>query len=148
MSRLLRAFHPEALGLEWRQLLAARPHIYVPPPAVGFTSTAPDGTDQVSQQSDAATVTLWRANSPGTFQVRVATTPSPAVGVNVAAVDQTVTFAKGENNATVTVPIITGAPNPGEVDVELTLNPAQPLTDLAGNEVGGLGIFIGPLVPR
>ena len=48
---------------------------------------------------------------------------SPAVGVNVGAVDQTVTFANGERGAAVIVPILSGAPNPGEVDVSLTITP-------------------------
>ena len=47
---------------------------------------------------------------------------SPAVGVNVGAVDQTVTFANGQIEAAVTVPILSGAPNPGEVDVNLTIS--------------------------
>ena len=37
------------------------------------------------------------------------------------AVDQTVTFANGQSQAAVTVPILSGAPNPGEVDVNLTM---------------------------
>jgi hypothetical protein len=44
------------------------------------------------------------------------------VGVNVGAVDQTVTFANGQMDAAVTVPILSGAPNPGEVDVNLTIS--------------------------
>jgi hypothetical protein len=44
------------------------------------------------------------------------------VGVNVGAVDQTVTFANGQLDAAVTVPILSGAPNPGEVDVNLTIS--------------------------
>jgi hypothetical protein len=44
------------------------------------------------------------------------------VGVNVGAVDQTVTFADGQIDAAVTVPILSGAPNPGEVDVNLTIS--------------------------
>ena len=38
----------------------------------------------------------------------------------MAAVDQTVTFANGQSQVAVTVPILAGAPNPGEVDVNLT----------------------------
>jgi hypothetical protein len=65
------------------------------------------------------------------LQVVVATDPSsPAVGVNVGAVDQTVTFANGASQATVTVPILAGAPNPGEVDVDLTITPIDPPPDL------------------
>ena len=36
--------------------------------------------------------------------------------------DQTVTFANGQIDAAVTVPILSGAPNPGEVDVNLTIS--------------------------
>jgi hypothetical protein len=41
----------------------------------------------------------------------------------VAAVDQTVTFARGQSQAAVRVPILTGAANPGEMDVTLTATP-------------------------
>ena len=59
----------------------------------------------------------------GRLQVQVTTdASSPAVGVNVGAVDQTVTFAKGQMDAAVTVPLLSGAPNPGEVDVNLTIS--------------------------
>lgn len=59
--------------------------------------------------------------------VRVTTDPSsPAVGVNVGAVNQTVTFAAGQFQAAVNVPIIAGAPNTGEVDVQLYLTPVDP----------------------
>jgi hypothetical protein len=70
-----------------------------------------------------ATVVLTRNNNRGRLQVQVTTDPSsPAVGVNVGAVDQTVTFAKGQMDAALTVPILSGAPNPGEVDVNLTIS--------------------------
>jgi hypothetical protein len=64
-------------------------------------------------------------------QVRVTTDPSsPAVGVNVAPVDQIVTFApsqaSGQTDVSLSVPILAGAPNPGEVDVALTLTPIDP----------------------
>jgi hypothetical protein len=66
-------------------------------------------------------------------QVRVTTVPSsgasftpPSVGVNVAHVDQIVTFAPGQTDASVSVPILAGAPNPGEVDVPLTVTPIDP----------------------
>ncbi len=61
------------------------------------------------------------------MQVRVTTDPSsPAVGVNVGAVDSTVTFANHKKNATVTVPLLSGASNPGEVDVNLIITPVSP----------------------
>ena len=65
-------------------------------------------------------MTLSRSDTVGSLQVEVTTDPSsPYVGVNVGAVDQTVTFADGQSQATLTVPILAGAPNPGEVDVYL-----------------------------
>ena len=54
---------------------------------------------------------------PTRLQVEVKTDPSPAVGVNVGAVDQTVTFARGQSQAAVRVPILAGASEPREVDV-------------------------------
>jgi hypothetical protein len=50
--------------------------------------------------------------------------------VNVGAVNQTVTFAPNQTSAMLTVPIIAGAPNPGEVDVNLTITPVDPSPDL------------------
>jgi hypothetical protein len=77
----------------------------------------------VGQQDRVATVILARNENIGRLQVQVSTDPSsPAVGVNVGAVDQTVTFANGQATAAVTVPILSGAPNPGEVDVNLTIS--------------------------
>jgi hypothetical protein len=65
----------------------------------------------------------------------VATDPSsPAVGVNVGAVHQTVTFDWNTPDAPVTVPILAGAPNPGEVDVTLTITPIDPPPNL---KIGG-----------
>ena len=67
---------------------------------------------------------LIRNQNIGRLKVQVTTDPaSPAVGVNVGAVDQTVTFANGQMSTAVTVPILSGAPNPGEVDVNLTISP-------------------------
>jgi hypothetical protein len=120
-------------------LLAARPAPRIPVaqhPVVGFAELS----NVVSQQSDTATVTLyngWLARGAGTpqastgpLQVRLATAPSPAIGVNLQAVDQIVTFVEGEDRKSVTVPIITGAPNSGEVDVTLTLTLVEGPPDL------------------
>jgi hypothetical protein len=61
------------------------------------------------------------------LQVQVTTdASSPYVGVNVGAVNQIVTFPSGQLDAVLTVPIIAGAPNPGEVDVKLTMTPVDP----------------------
>ena len=81
----------------------------------------------------------------GTLQVQVATDPSsPAVGVNLPAVNQTVTFAGSEiqnqDFASVTIPTNAGAPNAGEVDVNLTITPIGP--------PGGVTVPGGPLELR
>jgi hypothetical protein len=142
MDRPLRAFQPAAVPLEGRILLA---HVHKLPPAETTQATQYDGsveflgapnsagiTQQVVQQGSEVTVWL-QGNADGPVQVIVATDPSsPAVGVNLPAVNQTVTF--GANNPThfthgqysVTVPTIAGAPNPGEVDVNLTITPIDP----------------------
>jgi hypothetical protein len=90
-------------------------------------------TQAVVQQGDEATVWLGRSALDGTLQVQVATDPSsPAVGVNLPAVNQTATFAAGQNYTedqtltSVTIPTTVGAPNPGEVDVFLTITPIDP----------------------
>jgi hypothetical protein len=81
----------------------------------------------VTQRAGEATVMLSRSSIAGILQVRVTTDPlSPVVGVNVGAVDQTVTFANGQSEAAVTVPILPGAPNPGAVDVDLIIDPVGP----------------------
>ena len=105
-----------------------------------------ESSQVVTQQDGEATVTL-SLSQPGTgrLQVQVTTDPSsPAVGVNVGAVDQTVTFANGQFEAAVTVPILSGAPNPGEVDVNLTISSVDPPPDLTylgavGAEDPGVG---------
>ncbi len=137
MCRPRREFRAESFALEGRLLLAILPQINVPP-TVGFEGTTIPGTTKLSQvvmqQDGEATVSLSGYIQPGTgtLQVVVATDPSsPAVGVNVGAVDQTVTFANGSSQATVTVPILAGAPNPGEVDVNLTITPIDPPPDLS-----------------
>jgi hypothetical protein len=87
------------------------------------TTTTTTPTQLVGQQDGVATVVLTRNDNRGRLQVQVTTDPSsPAVGVNVGAVDQTVTFANGQMDAAATVPILAGAPNPGEVDVNLTIS--------------------------
>jgi hypothetical protein len=114
-------------------------------PVVGFEGTSVPSTTTmttkgttklsqvVTQQDGEATVSLSGYVQPGsgTLQVVVATDPSsPAVGVNVGAVDQTLTFGNGGSKADVSVPILAGAPNPGEVDVNLTITPIDPPPDL------------------
>ena len=94
----------------------------------GFTSPGSASLmEVVGQQDGPATVMLTRSNGTGKVQVQVTTDPSsPAVGVNVGAVNQTVTFPKNQKIATFTVPILAGAPNPGEVDVNLDVTPITP----------------------
>jgi hypothetical protein len=151
MTRRLRAFQPAAVPLEGRILLAHMhksplstimppPTITPPPPDYGnvmfLGASSPGGImQQVVQQGSAATVWLG-GSTDGPVQVKVATDPSsPAVGVNLPAVNQTVTIA-GTQRAVVlnlasgqyplTIPTIAGAPNPGEVDVDLTITPINP----------------------
>jgi hypothetical protein len=149
MTRLLRAFEPAAVPLEGRILLAhvhkSLPVTITPPPpdygnVMFLGASTPAGvTQQVVQQGSEATVWLG-AYTDGPVQVKVATDPSsPAVGVNLPALNQTVNLA-GNQRATVlniangqysvTVPTIAGAPNPGEVDVDLTITPIDPTPGL------------------
>jgi len=105
--------------------------------------------EQTVPQGGQATVTL-RTNATGTQQFQVTTDPSsPAVGVNLPAFNQTVTFANNQGSATpleryfmrksisvtfannqesatLSIPTTAGAPNPGEVDVDLTITPIDP----------------------
>jgi hypothetical protein len=85
----------------------------------------------VTQQAGKATVTLSRTDTAGPLQVEVTADELP-VG-NVGAVDQTVTFAPGQSLATVSVPIIAGAPNPGAVDATLAIKPVNSTDPLPGN---------------
>ncbi len=95
-------------------------------------SSAGTTRQQVVQQGGEATVWLQRTTFAGPLQVQVATDPSsPAVGVNLPAVNQTVTIAGGQNVASVTIPTNAGAPNPGEVDVNLTITPIYPPANIA-----------------
>jgi hypothetical protein len=88
--------------------------------------------EQVVQQGGEAIVWLQRTTFTGPLQVQVATDPSsPAVGVNLPAVNQTVTIAGGQNVASVIIPTNVGAPNPGEVDVNLTITPIYPTANIA-----------------
>jgi hypothetical protein len=136
MKRSLRAFSATVFKLEERALLAT----LTPPPAPPTSTTYDVGfsavTQEVSQQSSVATVILSRGIATGGgslpfLQVQVTTdSSSPYVGVNVGAVNQTVTFAPNQIDAMLTVPIVAGAPNPGEVDVNLTVTPVDPSPDL------------------
>jgi hypothetical protein len=140
MSRPRREFRADSLALEGRLLLAMAHHNVAPPMVYfegGDTIQGIKGIQEiyqvVTQQDGEATVTLsgFVAPGAGTLQVVVATDPSsPEVGVNVGVVDQTLTFANGNSSATVTVPILAGAPNPGEVDVTLTATPINPPPNL------------------
>ncbi len=116
---LPRAVRIDLHELEGRSLLAALPVATVTPepaPLVLFDGISPPGTSQVtqvvSQQASTATLILSHPINFSSLQVEVTTDPSPAVGVNVAAVDQTVTFAKHQTFAAISVPILAGAANP------------------------------------
>jgi hypothetical protein len=149
MDRQLRGFQPAVRPLEGRILMARvhaplSPTVAVAPVAiatvatslgsVGFLGTPSSAgiTQQVVQQGGEATVWLRRRSTDGSSQVQVTTDPSsPAVGVNLPAVNQTVTFDEqsssgGASFGSVTIPTNAGAPNPGEVDVNLTITSIDP----------------------
>ncbi len=142
MCRPSREFRVEPFELEGR-LLLSKVHDSIPvkeyvhfsnaaSPVLTPGSTSP--TQEVGQQDGSATVVLSRSSPIGTTQVRVTTDPSsPAVGVNVGAVDQTVTFPKNHVKAAVQVPLLAGAPNPGEVDVNLIITPVTPNVTTSGS---------------
>lgn len=130
MPRPARVVRPAIEGLETRALLAGRVMAPPAPSQVGFVGNPPDGSVDVSQQSSSATISLWRTNTQSTLQVQVTTVPSPAVGVNIGAVNQSVTFAPGQKEVSLSVPIIAGAPNANEVDAELALTPINPPANL------------------
>ena len=136
-----REFRAESFELEGRLLLAighasipVRPYVrFNGIPKSGLTVASAPPTEVVGQQDGAATVVLLRSESTRALKVRLTTDPSsPAVGVNVAAVDQKVTFARNQGKVSVIVPILAGAPNPGEVDVNLDITPITPNVKTSG----------------
>jgi hypothetical protein len=157
MDRHRRAFQPAALPLEGRiplaTAIATTPAIETPRAAAGTVlflgnSSSAGTTEQVVQQGDEATVWLQGPRGYGPLQVQVATDPSsPAVGVNLPAVNETVIIPGGlklrgsrHDVASVTIPTNAGAPNPGEVDVNLTITAIDPPT--------GVNVQGGPLELR
>jgi hypothetical protein len=134
MRRRSHEFQAASFALEGRMLLAvghalasaASKFVQFAPAsgaATGLWGTPQ--TEMVGQQDGVAYVKLARSgNMTGKVQVQVTTDPSsPAVGTNVGPVNQTVTFADAQSQAVVTVPIFAGAPNAGEVDVNLDITP-------------------------
>jgi hypothetical protein len=85
----------------------------------------------VAQQAGEVTVVLSRSNTVDSLQIRVRPW-SPVVGVNVDDVVQTITFANGQGEAAATVRFPPGAPNPGEVDVWLNVEPIVPSASIGG----------------
>jgi hypothetical protein len=141
MPRSLRKFQPATSELEGRQLLTAGPGSHrslARGDTVSFSGPAASGTPAlVLQQDGTATVFLAlnetqnRYRNAAPVQVLVETDPSsPAVGVNVGAVHQVVTVHKYVPNDPVIIPILPDAPNPGEVDVTLTITPINPRPNL------------------
>ncbi|MFO0960193.1 MAG: hypothetical protein U0800_22600 [Isosphaeraceae bacterium] len=92
----------------------------------------------VSQSSAGIQVTLNRYPAPrdifrspakvrsGPIEARFWTDVTDAAGKNYTPVDQVVTFGPGVNSVTVTVPILPGAANPGELDIGLHLQALTP----------------------
>lgn len=118
-------------GLEPRHLLTAPPFVAMPatesPPPSLPQRVDFDRVEFVASQADpTATIAVTRASALGPLEVRVRTDPSPAAGRNYQAIDARLTFADGETTRTVEVPLVAGAPNPGEIAVGLRL---QPLTN-------------------
>ncbi len=137
MHRPARQFRAQLSELEGRWLLSTAPALTHAPPPYWQTGVSFEESSQIATQQDGAAIVnvhryVIRYPSADTTQpmplqqVRVTTDPSPAVGVNVAPVDQILTFATGQTDALLSVPILAGAPNPGEVDVTLTLTPIDP----------------------
>ncbi len=132
MPRTNRQFTPQSFDLEGRQLLTAGPSSSpIDGPPVQFVN--PTSSKELfpvqiaTQNAGSATVWLSRQNTVGSIQVQVTNDPnSLGVGANVGVVNQTVTFADGQSLASVNVPIIPGAQNPGEVDVMLQIKPVTP----------------------
>ncbi len=135
MPRPARAFAAAPFELEGRLLLSAGPaSTPEKPPIVRFvgdqSGTPRFPTQVVTQQAGEATVTLSRPDTAGPLQVEVATYGyTPYVG----ATDQTLTFADGQGQASLTVPILAGAPNPGVVDVPFFIKSinSTPIVNLA-----------------
>jgi hypothetical protein len=134
MSRSSRpplGFRPVTFELEGRLLLTSGHSSAPVGNYVQFRNIPGSGSplqaEVVGQQDGSVTVFLARTRAKGTLTVHVTTDPaSPAVGVNVGAVDQTLTFTRGQSSVAVTVPILAGALNPGEVDVNLNVTPLTP----------------------
>ena len=108
---------PQVEALEGRQLLSKGPEV---------TFQAPD-YPVYSQQSNAIEVTIQRKHRAGTATAEVTTTidgasaGSAVPGVQYQPVDQVVTFARGKTTATVSIPVVTGAPNPGDLTLGVFL---------------------------
>ena len=86
-----------------------------------------------SQADSAITLTVVRAAPAfGSIQVEVSTSKSlkgagsALAGVQYQAVDQVVTFGRGETSKTLSIPIIVGASNPGQVTVNVGVIPLTP----------------------
>ena len=96
-------------------------------------ASAGESVQQIVQQGGEATVWL-RRSTLRPFAGSTGDRPIIACrGRELPAVNQTVAFAAGETLAenqgtiaTITVPTNAGAPNPGEVDVNLTITPIDP----------------------
>lgn len=148
MPRPARAFTAESFALEGRLLLAVAPaSTPTNPPTVQFVGVTDSSAvfnipvQVVTQRAGKATVTLERSDAAGSLRVHVTTgASSPYVG----AVDRTVTFADGQKLATLIVPILSGAPNPGDVDVNLFVKPI----DQASTGLGMLDLRIVASDPK
>jgi hypothetical protein len=130
MPRPARQFWFSSWELEKRQLMTAgRALRHTETADVGLASR---GLEQVHMQEDGPiTMDVYRVNTKGPLQLRVTSAPiSPDPGMVVGSLDQTVTFADTDAFIPITLPVFPGTPNPGEVDVALTLTPVDPSSHL------------------
>ena len=113
---------PQIEALEGRQLLSKGPEV---------TFQTPD-YPVYSQQAGEIDVTIQRKHRAGTAQAEVSTTidgasaGSAAPGVQYQPIDQVVTFPRGQKTATVAIPVVAGAPNPGQLTVGVFLKDQAP----------------------
>ena len=109
--------HPTVEALDCRVLLSAAPDFSITLPTYAV----------YSQQSDSVEVTVTRRDRRGTAQAEVTTdvggvaTGTATPGVQYQPIDQTVTFRPGQSTQTVSIPVIVGAPNPGQVTLGVSV---------------------------
>ncbi len=108
---------PVVETLDRRVLLSAAPDFVIKVPAHAV----------YSQQSGSIPVTVTRRDRRGTAEAEVTTavngtsTGTATPGVQYQPIDQLVTFRRGQSSQTVEIPVIVGAPNPGQVTLGVSV---------------------------